>query len=455
MSSVLIVSGCAVIGIAVRLLRRVPRLAFAVSLLGAGVLAAFLATAPSAPVYFFGRTLTLDPSTRAFLWLALSATSALALFAPLTFEHASNAPARVVANSQGAFFFWSLAPLVVASVVDSFPLAVFAWAIGLIVLMLSAQPQSESRVGGAAQFLLLIGIASASLLLANRFFDLYPLTPENLDLPRNAAIFLALGFGLLLAVAPLHIWLGPLADEASPLGVAFLVGVAQSVGVWLLLQQMNDVTWLVTRSPLLNVLLFGGLLTAPLGALLALSERRDARLLAYLSLIPLGHALIGLGLGTRLALAGALLAIINRAWGIALVAGGMSFARHHPERRWQIAGAGAILLGGLALAGIPPMLGFAANYSIYRDLSGVNPTLLAGLLGSNALAVLAVLRVAWNIVAARAEAEEETNGEFKIIPYLSVIVAVLLLAALIGAGTFPQLIADPMMETLGKASYLK
>ena len=100
------------------------------------------------------------------------------------------------------------------------------------------------------------------------------------------------------------------------------------------------------------------------------------------------------------------------------------------------------------------MLGFAANYSIYRDLSGVNPTLLAVLLGSNALAVLAVLRVVWNIVAARAEAKE-MNGEFKIIPYLSVIVAVLLLAALIGGGIFPQLIADPMIEAVGKASYLK
>ncbi|MEW5718341.1 MAG: proton-conducting transporter membrane subunit, partial [Chloroflexota bacterium] len=412
MSVALIVLACVVTGSMIRLLRRVPRLAFFATLLGVSVSAGFLAAAPSAPVYFLGRTLTLDPGARAFLWLALSATSALALFAPLTFEQPSNAPARVVANSQGAFFLWALAPFVVAGVIDSFPLAVFCWAIGLIALMLSAQPQSESRVGGAAQFLLLIVIASASLLLASRFFDLYPLTPENLDLIRNAAVFLALGFGLLLSVAPLHIWLGPLADEASPLGIAFLVGVAQSVGLWLLLQQMNDVTWLVTRSPWLNVLLFGGALTAALGALLALSERRDARLLAYLSLIPLGHALIGLGLGTRLALAGALLAIINRAWGVALVAGGMSFAEHHRERRWQIVGAGALLLGGSALVGVPPLLGFAANFAIYRDLSGVNPTLFAISVGSNILAGAAILREVWRIIGERGETEE-SNGEIK------------------------------------------
>jgi formate hydrogenlyase subunit 3/multisubunit Na+/H+ antiporter MnhD subunit len=379
--------------------------------------------------------------------------SALALFAPLTFERASDAPASAIANSQGAFFFWALAPLTIAVALDSFPLAVFAWAIGLIVLMLSAQPQREGRVGGAAQFLLLIVIAGACLLLANHFLELFPLTPENLDLPRDAAIFLALGFGLLLAVAPLHIWLGPLADELSPLGIAFLVGIAQLVGVWLLLQRMNDVSWLITRSPWLNILIWGGALTAPLGALLALSERRDARLLAYLALIPLGHALIGLGLGTRLALAGALVALVNRAWGSALVAGGMNLARHHPERRWQVVGASAILSGGLALTGIPPMLGFAANYAIYRELGGVNPMLSAALLGSNALALLAVLREAWRILTQPAEAEP-TQSQVKIIPYFCAVAAIVLLLAMIGAGIFPQRLTDPIMETFGRASYL-
>jgi formate hydrogenlyase subunit 3/multisubunit Na+/H+ antiporter MnhD subunit len=453
-SVVLLVLTCIVTGVAVRLLRRLPRLVFIASLIGAGWLGGLVAVASGEPGSFLGRTFALDPGARAFLWIVVGAASALALFAPLTFERVGDAPSSAVANSQGAFFFWSLAPFVVAVVIDSFPLAVFAWAMGLIVLMLSAQPQSEGRVGGAAQFLLLIVIASASLLLANRFFDLYPLTPENLDLIRNAVIFLALGFGLLLSVAPLHIWLGPLTDELSPLGVAFLVGVAQSIGVWLLLQQMSDVTWLVTKSQLLNVLLFGGLLTAPLGALLALAERRDARLVTYLSLLPLGHALVGLGLGTRLAWAGAWLAVVNRGWGVALVAGGMSFTRHHPERRWQIIGASAMLLGGLALAGVPPMLDFAANYSIYHDLGGVNQVALAVLIASNAFGVLAILRVVWRIVAERAQAEE-TNEEFKIIPYFCTVVVIVLLAVMVGAGIFPQLVSAPLLETLGKASYLK
>ncbi|MBM3129647.1 MAG: hypothetical protein FJ009_13605 [Chloroflexi bacterium] len=452
MNIALLIALCLIAGIAVRLLRRWQRLGLSATLIGVVLLSGFFAAMPSAPVVVLGRSFASDSATRVFLGSILSAASALAVFAPLAFQRASAAPARVGANSQGAFFFWALAPLIAAVTLDSFPLAVFAWAIGLIVLMLSARPQSEGRVGGAAQFLLLIVIASASLLLANRFFDLYPLTPENLDLVRDAVIFLALGFGLLLAIAPLHIWLGPLADELSPLGLAFLVGVAQPVGVWLLLQQMGETTWLVPRSSLLTVLLLGGGLTAPLGALLLLSERRDARWLAYLGLIPLGSVLIGMGLGTRLALAGALLALVNRAWGIALIAGGLSFARHHPARRWQRVGASAILIGGLALAGVAP-LGFAANFAMYRDLSASHPILFVALLGSNGLAVLAVLRVVWRSVNEKIETEE-TNAA-RLILYAGVLVAALLVVALIGAGIFPQVLAEPLLETVGKASYLK
>ncbi len=436
MSIVLTMGACVGAGIVVRVLRRWQRAGWLATLVSVIIIGALLAFAPSAPMDFFGRALALTAATRAFLLALFLATGALTLFTPLTFERASDAPTSVIANSQGAFFFFAFAPFIATVTLESFPLAVFAWAIGLIVLMLSARPQSEGRVGGAAQFLLLIVIASASLLLANRFFDLYPLTPENLDLVRDAAIFLALGFGLLLAIAPLHIWLGPLADELSPLGVAFLVGVAQSIGVWLLTQQMSAVTWLVPRSPLLNALLIGGGLTAALGALLALAERRDARALAYLAMVPLGLVCVGLGTGTPIALAGALVVLVTRAWSVALIAGGMSFARHHRAARWQRVGAGAMLMGGLALVGLGPFASLAANYAIAREVSARDPMLFAVLIVAHALALLAMLRTVWRIVSA--QVEEEDARANRIVLLASVGVVIVIGVALVGAGMFPQ-----------------
>jgi len=74
---------------------------------------------------------------------------------------------------------------------------------------------------------------------------------------------------------------------------------------------MSDTLWLTARSPLLETLLFGGGLTVLVGALLALTERRVGRFIAYLSLVALGQGLIGLSLGTRNGVAGTLLVTLN------------------------------------------------------------------------------------------------------------------------------------------------
>lgn len=452
MSVLYLIVVCLVTGVAIRLLRRLPRLVFVAALIGTSVLGFILATAPIDSILFFGRALTLDLAARAFIAPAIAIAAALSFFSLLTFERASNAPTDIIENSQGAFFFWALAPLIAAVALDSFPIAVFFWAVGLIVLVLAANSQREGRVGGAAHFLLLTVIASACLLLANRLIDLYPLTPENVDLIRDTVIFLALGFGLMLSVVPLGIWLGPLTDEMPLLGTAFLVGVAQPVGLGLLFQQMNDVTWLVAKSPLLEILLAGGVITVPTAALLALGEKRPGRFVAYLSLLSLGHALIGLGLGTQLGLIAAMFALFNRAVGVTLVAGGMSFVQHHTERRWQVVGALAILCGGLALSGIAPFLGFAANYSIYLGLAS-NVTLIVVLLASNALALLATIRLAWRVLIEKSETKK--SAEFKFLPYLCAAAVVVLVTAVILAGLFPQMLAAPLVDALGKAAYLK
>jgi formate hydrogenlyase subunit 3/multisubunit Na+/H+ antiporter MnhD subunit len=296
-------------------------------------------------------------------------------------------------------------------------------------------------------------MATASLLVSNRFLELYPLTPENLDLVRNAVLFLAWGLGLLLAVVPLHIWLSSLGDELTLLGTAFLVGIAQAVGVWLILGRMSDLSWLVEKTALLQALVTAGILTIPVGALLALAEKREARWLAYLSLVPLGHALIGLGLGTRLALEGALIAMMNRALAIALVAGGLTTARALPDRRWQRVAAIAILVGGFSLAAVPPTLGAVSALTIYRGLA-VN---WIGLLFiSDAIVFLATIRMAWGpLGVAPRTGPPQPSDQPRVIPYLCAGILLFLGVAVIAFGIFPQALAEAIQNAFGKAGYLK
>jgi formate hydrogenlyase subunit 3/multisubunit Na+/H+ antiporter MnhD subunit len=452
MSIFLLAVVCLLTGIALRFLRRWPRLVFVAVLFGALNLFAILTIAPDEAFYFFGRALILNTSTRALLAPVLGVTVALALFGPLAFTAPGTTSAQILINSQSAFLFWALAPLVFAITFDSFPLAIFFWAIGLIALVLLASPQRAGRVGGAAQFLLVTVIAATSLLLASRVLDLYPLTPENFDLVRVASVLLALGLGLLLAIAPFQIWLGPFADEMPILGTAFLTGVAQPLGIWLLFQRMSDLVWLTERAPVLTILFIGGALTALAGAALAISERRDGRLVAYLALVALGHALIGVGLGTRAALIGAWLILLSRGLGIALFAGGLSFARHHSERRWQITGAIAILGGGIAIAGAPLAPGFAALWVIYRAVAATNMPVFALLIVSNAMVLLASVRLAWTLIA---QSENVASDEIKIVPYLGAGVVIVLLALVILTGLAPQSIANALNEMTMLARYLK
>ncbi len=454
MSILVLLVTCGVTGLAISVLRRWPRLVFLATMLGSAALILTLTFAPSSPINLNGRTLSLDLTTRIFIWPAVGMAAALAFFGPLTFERAGDTPATILSNSQGAYFFWSLAPLIVAVSIDNFPLAAFSWAVGLIVLTLLAQPRYEGRTGGAAHFLLLTVVGTASLLLSNRFFDLYPLTPENLDLVRDAFLLIVWGLGLLLAVAPLHIWLGPLADEMPLLGVAFLVGVAQPVGLGMLFQLMSRTLWLTDKSPLLDVMLLGGIITVPVGAVLALPERREGRFLAYLSLVSLGHALIGFGLGTAVGLAGAMLVMLNRAIGTVLMAGGMIFVRYHQEHRWQIVGALTMLGGGITTLGLGPLLGFAARWGLYASLAPIHPLLLILLFASTGAAMLVVVRAVADVFARLGEKVAST-GEVKIVPYLCTGVVIALLLFVLVAGLFPQWFADPLIATLGRAGYLR
>ncbi|MBI3914040.1 MAG: hypothetical protein HY327_07625 [Chloroflexi bacterium] len=441
---------CLATGFAMRVLRRLPRLAFLATLIGAGGMFAVLTAAPDEAFSFVGRTLTLDAATRAFLLPALGATAALALLTPLTFLRASDQPAGVITNSQGAYLFWSVAPFVIAIGLDSFPLAVIAWAIGLMALIFLAQPRQTVRVGGAFQFLLLIVVATASLLLANRLLELYPLTPENFDLVRGAAFFLVLGLGILLAVVPLNIWLGAFADEMPLLGIAALLAVAQPVGLWLLIQLFAQTTGL-EKSPLFNALMTLGALSAIGGAVLALTERRDNRFLAALALFALGDALLGLGLETRVGLASASLAMIDRALGIALVAGGISFVRFHPEQRWQTVGIIAVLAGGMELLGFAPTPGAAARWALYRDL---DVGLVGALIAANAAGLIALMRFVLPLIAAR-DVGAEVHAEIKIIPYWGAAVVIALIAASVITGFAPQLIVDPLLAVASKIEFLK
>ncbi|MGZ9222617.1 MAG: complex I subunit 5 family protein, partial [Anaerolineales bacterium] len=126
------------------------------------------------------------------------------------------------------------------------------------------------------------------------------------------ALFL-IGFGVKVALVPLHTWL-PDAHSQAPSGIsAMLSGVVIEIGLIAMLRALAVLTGFVVSW---GILLMGfGALNILYGNLLALRQSVIKRLLAYSSLSHIGYILLGLGIalysGIQLGAQGAFFHVFN------------------------------------------------------------------------------------------------------------------------------------------------
>jgi hydrogenase-4 component B len=225
------------------------------------------------------------------------------------------------------------------------------------------------------------------------------------------ALTALVGMGTKAGVMPLHSWL-PRAHPIAPAPVSALMsGVMIKVAVYGLVRVLVD--WLGALPVWFGVLVLAlGALSAVGGVVYALFQHDLKRLLAFHSIENVGIIVLGLGACLILrargvdtwaafALAAALLHTLNHAvFKSLLVLGAGAFERAVGEleldrlggllRRMPWTG-GAFLVGSLAIAGVPPLNGFASEWLTLQALVHVPAYggLGDGLAGALALAALA------------------------------------------------------------------
>lgn len=242
----------------------------------------------------------------------------------------------------------------------------------------------------------LFGIA---LVLANTgTLDLQHLRTSaqpSLGLLAAGALFI-IGFGVKVAMVPMHTWL-PDAHSQAPSGIsAMLSGVVIETGLVALLRVISALAGVSTSWGLL--LMIFGALNMFFGNFLALkqvasgAQAQVKRVLAYSSLSHVGYMLIGLGIAFyagdavlaagRLGAQGAFFHIINHGImkGLAFLAAGsllyglhLAFDRHDPLTMGDLNGAArrypipalALSLAVLGLGGLPPLAGFMSKWQIF------------------------------------------------------------------------------------------
>jgi len=193
---------------------------------------------------------------------------------------------------------------------------------------------------------------------------------------RLAFALLVLGFGTKAGLVPMHSWL-PDAHSQAPAPVSALMsGVLLSVAVYALLRYHVIAVAVLSPTFVRTLLLTVALASLVLAASLLLAQRDYKRLLAYSSIEHMGLVVVGVAVGTRLAVAALLLHILGHGLGKAVLFCG-SGQILSATGTTKIAGVRGLLtrrpvlgatfaLGLAALLGLPPFSLFASELGLAR-----------------------------------------------------------------------------------------
>ena len=198
----------------------------------------------------------------------------------------------------------------------------------------------------------------------------------------GGAIFIVVGLGLKMALFPLHLWL-PDAYTYAPSAVSALIAPvmtkAAAFAMFRMIVSVFPPGYLTDEVPVGTALVALGLTGMIGGAVLAVSQTDYRRMLAYSSISQLGLIGAALGLATPLALAVALLHIVNHAVMKAclfLVAVSVRFRTSSSDvgamtglGKAMPATMGAFNLAALGMIGVPPFAGFFSK--IYLAQAGI------------------------------------------------------------------------------------
>lgn len=254
-------------------------------------------------------------------------------------------------------------------------------------------PLQESGGSGGLRYMSYTTLALPGLMVTQLLLDLFAVFPNDEGLLATSAALLSLSFAVLFGAVPFQSWLSTVATDGSPPVVTYIFTVQLGTVWFMLLDYLQTYLWLERQAALGTILTDLGVVMLVLGGLLAASQRRLGKLVGYAMLADNGAMLLALGSERQEGMALAMLILLARPLALGLMTLGLQglrdFGRGSDAREallgaawhvpWRTA---AFLLGGVAMAGFPVSLGFAARWGLY-DLLADRSLFLAtlGLLG--------------------------------------------------------------------------
>jgi NADH-quinone oxidoreductase subunit M len=194
------------------------------------------------------------------------------------------------------------------------------------------------------------------------------------DVQRKFFPFLFVGFGIFTALFPLHTWVPDGHSSAPTAASMFLAGISMKLGGYGCLRVAVFLMPIAAReySPLIILL---ATIAIVYGAFATMMQKDLKYINAYSSISHCGFILLGIGMLTRTAIAGAVIQMISHGLMTALffAAIGMIYDRTHTRLVGQLGGLLKIMpfistifvIAGLCSLGLPGLSGFVAEITVF------------------------------------------------------------------------------------------
>ncbi len=218
-------------------------------------------------------------------------------------------------------------------------------------------------------------------------FDLAALRPEQLPVNVQGLLLVTIvvAFAIKIPIVPFHTWLPDAHVEASTPISVLLAGVLLKLGTYGLLRfgwQLFPQAW----DNLAPVLAGLAVVSTIYGCSVAIAQKDMKKMVAYSSVGHMGYVLLALAAQTPIAVTGAILQMVSHGLISALLflAVGIVYEKtgsrdidvlnglFNPERGLPLTGT-LLAIGAMASAGIPGMVGFVAEFTVFRGSFAVWP----------------------------------------------------------------------------------
>ncbi len=228
--------------------------------------------------------------------------------------------------------------------------------------------------------LVLAAFLGIGLLNGASSFDYDIITTEGLELNTKLILLtvLLIGFGIKIPQVPLHTWLPDAYTEASSAVSLLLGGIFAKLGAYGLIRfglQLFPDAWAIV-SPGLAII---GTVSVLYGSLSAIAQKDIKRMVAYSSIGHMGYILVAAAAGTRLSILGAVAQMVSHGLILALLFHLVGIVERkvgtrdldvlnglmNPVRGLPLTSA-LLITAGMASAGIPGLVGFAAEFIVFQ-----------------------------------------------------------------------------------------